>query len=48
MQNRTDTGIPGFSTPQPNIDVPLNNITLKVHKYTKYEIKVQNSFRFLV
>ena len=30
------------------MDVPLNEIAIKVHKYTKYEIKVQNFFRFLV
>ena len=49
MQNCTDSGIiPDFSTPQPNMDVPLNNIAIKVHKYTKYEIKVQKFFRFLV
>ena len=45
MQNRTDSGIPCFSTPQPNMDVPLNDIEIKVHKYTKYEIKVQNFSR---
>ena len=38
MQDRTDSGILCFSTPHPNMDVPLNNITTKVHKYTKYEI----------
>ena len=48
MQNRTDSGIPRFSTPQPNMHGPLNDIAIKVHKYTKYEIKVQNFFRFLV
>ena len=48
MQNHTDSGIPCFSTSQPNMDVPLNDITIKVHKYTKYEIKVQDFIRFLV
>ena len=48
MQNRTDSGIPHFSTPQPNFDIPLNYITVKVQIYTKYEIKVQRFFRFLV
>ena len=38
MQNCTDSGIPCFCTPQPNIDVPLKDITVKVHKYTKNEI----------
>ena len=41
MQNRTNSGIPHFSTPQPNMDIPFNKIAIKVHKYTKYEIKVQ-------
>ena len=31
-----------------NMDVPLNDIALKVHKHTKYEIKVQSFFKFLV
>ena len=48
MQNRTDPEIPRFSTPQPNMGVPLNNIAIKCHKCTKYEIKVQKFFRFLV
>ena len=48
MQNRTNSGIPRFSTPQPNMDVPLNDIAIKVYKSTKYEIKVQNFFRFVV
>ena len=48
MQNRTDSRIPHFSTPQPNIEVPLHDIAIKVHKYTKYAIEVQNFFRFLV
>ena len=47
MQNCTDSGISCFSTPQTNMDLPLNEITIKVYKYTKYEIKMQNSFRFL-
>ena len=47
MQNSTNSGIPRFSTPQPNMDVPLNDIAIKVHKYTKCEIKKQNSFRFV-
>ena len=46
MQNRTDSGILRFSTPQPNMNVSLNDIAIKVHKYTKYEIKVQNSSDF--
>ena len=48
MQNRTDSRIPRFSSSQTNMDVPLNDIAIKVNKYTKYEIKVQNFFRFLV
>ena len=40
MQNRTDSGILCFSTPQPIMDVPLNDITLKVPKCTNYGIKV--------
>ena len=48
MQNRTDSGIPRFSTPQQNMDVSLKDITIKVHKYTKYEIKVKNFSRFVV
>ena len=47
MQNRTDSEIPCFSTLQPNMDVPVD-IPIKVHKYTKYEIKVQNFSRFVV
>ena len=39
MQNPTDSRIPCFSTPQPNMDVPLNGIAIKVHKYTKYVYK---------
>ena len=42
MQNRTDSGISCFSTTQPNMDVPLKDIAIKVHKCTKYKIKVQN------
>ena len=48
MQYHTDSGIPRFSTPQPNMDVRLNDIAIKVQKYTKYEIKVQNFFKFVV
>ena len=48
MQNRIDSGIPRFSTPQTNMEVPLNDIPIEVHIYTKYEIEVQNFFRFLV
>ena len=48
MQNLTDSRILRFSTPQLNMDVPRNNIAIKVHKYTKYEIKVQIFFRFLL
>ena len=48
MQNRTDSRIPCFSTPYPNMDVALDNIVIKVLKYIKYEIKVKNFFRFLV
>ena len=48
MQNRTDSGILRFSKPQPNMDVPLNDIAIKVHIYRKYEIKVKNFFRFVV
>ena len=48
MQNHTDSGILHFSTPQPNMDIPLKDITIKFHKYTKYEIEVQNFFRFPV
>ena len=40
MQNRTDSRISRFSTPQTNMDVPLNDIAIKVFKYTKYEINV--------
>ena len=47
MQNRTDSGILHFSTPQQNMDVPLNNIAIKVHKYTKYEIKVRKFLQIL-
>ena len=46
LQKRTDSGILCFSTPQLNMDVPLNDIAIKGHKYTKYVIKVQNFFRF--
>ena len=35
MQNRTNSEIPHFSAPKPNMDVPLNNITIYAHKYTK-------------
>ena len=48
MQNRTDSGIPRFSTPHTNMTFPLHNITIKVTKWMKYEIKVYNFFRFLV
>ena len=48
MQNRTDFGTSRFSTPQPNMDDSVYDITIKVNKYTNYEINVQNFFRFLV
>ena len=48
MQNRTDFGTPRFSTSQPSMDVPLNDIAIKVPKSTKYKVKVQNCFIFLV
>ena len=48
MHNRTVSMIPSFSTHQPNMDIPLNDIAIKVHKYTKYEIKVHNLFKFVV
>ena len=48
MQNCTDSRIPRFSTLQPNMDIPVNDIPIKVHKYTKYEIKVQIFSRFVV
>ena len=48
MQYRTDSGTPRFGTRQPNMDGPFNDIAIHVHKYTKYEIKVQNFLRFLV
>ena len=35
MQNRTDSGILCFSTPQPNMDIPLSDIAIKVHKYLR-------------
>ena len=47
MQNRTDSGTLCFSTPQPNMDVSsLNDITIKVVKCKKYEIKAYNSSDF--
>ena len=48
MQNRTDSGTLRFSTPQPSMDIHLKEIAIKVPKYTKYEVNVQNFFRFLV
>ena len=48
MQNRTDSGISRFSTPQTNMDVSLHDITIKVIKCVKYEIKAYTFFRFLV
>ena len=47
MQNHTDFGTPRFSTPQTNMDVPHNEITIKVPKCTKYGIKMY-IFIFLV
>ena len=41
MQNIADSRILHFSTPQTNMDNPLHDITIKVHKYAKYAIKVQ-------
>ena len=48
MQNRTDSGTLCFSTPQLNMDVSSNNITIKVVQCTKYEIKAYIFFKFLV
>ena len=48
MQNRTDSRIPRFSTPQAQWMFPLPDIANKVAKCTKYEINAYNFFRFLV
>ena len=48
MQNRTDFETVCFSTPQANMDVPHNNIAIKVPKCTKYVIKAYYIFIFLV
>ena len=48
MQNRTDSRIPHFSIPQTKWTFPLHDITIKVAKCTKYEIKACNFFRFVV
>ena len=44
MQNRTDSGTPRFNTPQRT----WMDISIKVAKCAKYEIKAYNVFRFLV
>ena len=48
MQNRTDSGIPRFSTPQTNMDVSSSRHRNKSGQHTKYEIKAYNFFRFCV
>ena len=48
MQNHTDSGTLHFSIPKQTWMFPLNDITVKVAKCTKYEIKTYNIFRFLV
>ena len=48
MQNSTDTGTPHFSTLQITWTFPLHDIAIKVARYTKYEIKAFNFFKFLV
>ena len=49
MQNRTDYRILCFSTsPNQTWTIPINDITLKVPKYIKYEINVYNIFIFQV
>ena len=48
MQNRTDSRTPRFSTSQPNMDVPLHDIAIKVPKCTKYQVKAYVFFIFLV
>ena len=48
MQNSTDSGTPHFSTLQTTWTFQLNNITIKVAKYTKYEINAYNVFKFVV
>ena len=48
MQNRTNFGTPRFSTPQTNMDVPHNDIAIKVPKCTKYVLKGYYIFTFLV
>ena len=48
MQNRTDFGTTRFSTPQTNMNLPHNEIAIKVPKCTKYVTKVYYIFIFLV
>ena len=47
MQNRTDSEIPRFSTPQTTWSFPVH-ITIKGAKCIEYEINACNFFRFLV
>ena len=49
VQNCTDSGIPRFITPQPNIDVPLNDIAIKVHIYKniRYKCKISSDFWYV-
>ena len=48
MQNRTDSGTPLFVHPKQTWMFPLHDISIKVPKCTKYDIKAYNFFRFLV
>ena len=48
MQNRTIAGLRILVHPKQTWTVPLNNISIKVAKCTKHEIKAYNFFRFLV
>ena len=48
MQNRTDSGISRFSTPQSNMDVSSSRHHNKSVQMDEYEIKAYNFFRFLV
>ena len=49
MQNRTDSATLCFSTPQPNMKVPLNNIAIYVHKKQdmRYKCKISSDFLFV-
>ena len=48
IQTHSDSGTPCFSHLNHKRMFPLNIITIKVHKYTKYVIKMCNFFKFVV